>query len=174
VLLDAMAACVARGLDLRLALVGDGRYRPALEARAGALGLGGRACFLGQVTAGAPVRAHLDRADLFVLPSRTEGLPRALIEAMARALPCLGSAVGGIPELLPPEDLVPPGDVAALADKLHAAATDPERLARMSASNLARAGAYREEALRERRRAFYRRVREDTAAWLHTRTGATS
>ena len=132
VLLDAMAACVGKGLDLRLTIIGDGKHRSELEARTRTLGLAGRVRFLGQLTAGDPVRQELDRADLFVLPSLTEGLPRAMIEAMARALPCIGSTVGGIPELLLPEDMVPPGDAAALARKICEVVTAPERMARMS------------------------------------------
>lgn len=166
VLIDAVAACVWDGLDLKLVLVGDGQYRTELEARAAALGLGERVCFRGQLPAGEAVRAQLDQADLFVLPSHQEGLPRAMIEAMARALPCIGSTVGGIPELLPPEDMVPPGDVAALARKIREVVTDPARIARMSARNLEKAKAYRDEKLRERRVAFYRYVRERTEAWL--------
>jgi len=169
VLIDAVAACVQEGLDLQLVLVGDGRYRAELETRAAALGLGQRVCFRGQLPAGDGVRAQLDQADLFVLPSKTEGLPRAMIEAMARALPCIGSTAGGIPELLPPEDMVPPGDVVALARKIREVATDPERMARMSVRNLEKAKEYGEEVLRERRTAFYRYVRERTEAWLATR-----
>jgi glycosyltransferase involved in cell wall biosynthesis len=169
VLIDAVAACVREGLDLKLVLVGDGQHRPELEARAAKLGLGERVCFRGWVAAGEAVRAQLDQADLFVLPSHQEGLPRAMIEAMARGLPCIGSTVGGIPELLPPEDTVPPGDMVALARKIRQVLTDPERMARMSARNLEKAKAYKEEVLRERRIAFYRCVRERTEAWLEGR-----
>ena len=73
--------------------------RNGLKAKA----LRDRVRFRGQLTTPVDVRAELDRADLFVLPSRQEGLPRAMIEAMARALPCIGSSVGGIPELLQPK-----------------------------------------------------------------------
>ena len=166
VLIDAVAVCVAEGLDIKLVLVGDGQYRQKLEARAQGHGLGDRVCFKGQLTAGDAVRNQLDLADIFVLPSHQEGLPRAMVEAMARALPCIGSTVGGIPELLPPEDLVPPGNVAALASKIREVTTDPERMARMSARNLEKAKEYRDEALREQRNEFYRYVREMTEVWL--------
>lgn len=166
VLIDAVAVCVKEGLDIKLVVVGDGKHRGELEARARGLGLGERVCFCGQLTAGDAVRTQLDRADVFVLPSYQEGLPRAMIEAMARALPCIGSTVGGIPELLPAEDMVPPGDVTALADKIRSVVTDPERMARMSARNLEKAKEYKEEVLRERRNVFYRYLREQTEVWL--------
>jgi glycosyltransferase involved in cell wall biosynthesis len=170
VLIYAVAACVQGGLDLKLVLVGDGKHRGELEALAAKLGLQDRVCFLGNVTAGEAVRAQLDRADLFVLPSHQEGLPRAAIEAMARSLPCIGSIVGGFPELLPLEDLVPPGDVPTLASKIREVVTDPERMTRMSARNLEKSREYRDRVLRDRRIAFYRHVREATEAWLKQKT----
>ena len=48
----------------------------------------------------------MDNIDIYLQPSYTEGLPRALVEAMSRALPCIGSNVGGIPELLRESELV--------------------------------------------------------------------
>jgi glycosyltransferase involved in cell wall biosynthesis len=158
VLIDAVALCVRDGLDLRLHLVGDGEYRAELEQRAARHGLEQRVCFRGQLPAGPAVHAVLDEADLFVLPSRHEGLPRALIEAMARGLPCLGSTVGGFAELLPPTDMVPPGDATALAHAIQAVAASPQRQAAMAARNLERARAYEAEQLRARRVAFYQQV----------------
>ena len=168
VLIDAVAICLREGLDLRLIIVGDGKYRQELEEQVRSLDLGQQVSFLGQLPAGHAVRTELSQADLFVLPSRTEGLPRALIEAMAQGLPCIGSKVGGIPELLTPGDMVAPNHVAALADKIQEVITNPERMNRMSARNLEKAKFYGEEILRERRNAFYRSVQERTKAWLKT------
>jgi glycosyltransferase involved in cell wall biosynthesis len=165
-LIDALAQCRREGLDVELVVVGDGQHRASLAAQAARLGLGQRVHFRGHLPAGKAIQAELDEADLFVLPSRQEGLPRAMIEAMARALPCLGAAVGGIPELLPPEDIVPPNDAAALAAKIRAVLADCPRMEQMSMRNLERAGEYREDVLERRRNAFYRSVREATAKWL--------
>jgi glycosyltransferase involved in cell wall biosynthesis len=164
VLIDAIAQCISGGLDVRLEIVGDGQHRAELEKRAARHGLGARVRFHGQLPAGQAVWEVLDRADLFVLPSRQEGLPRALIEAMARGLPCIGSTVGGFPELLPPEAMVPPGDAPALARKIGDLLASPQHMAALAASNLQRAHNYRADQLRERRIAFYRSVREQTAA----------
>jgi glycosyltransferase involved in cell wall biosynthesis len=142
-----------------------------MESLARELGLSGRVEFRGRLPAGEAIFRELDRADLFVLPSRQEGLPRAMIEAMARALPCIGSTVGGIPELLPQRDLVPPDSPSALADKIGEVARDPSRMARMSARNLEVARGYREEVLVERRTAFYRHLEERTADWLRAGGG---
>lgn len=165
VLIAAVAECVREGLNLELVLVGDGKYRKELAAKAADLGLQPRVSFLGWLPAGEAVRRELDRADVFVLPSHQEGLPRAMIEAMARALPCIGSTVGGFPELLPPEDMVSPGDVPGLARKIQQVVTDSQGMARMSARNLQKAKNYREEFLRLRRVCLYRKLREKTEQW---------
>ena len=166
ILIKAVAVCVKEGLNIQLLMLGDGQYRAKLTDLAAAENVGDRVSFLGQLAAGDAVQSQLDRADLFVLPSYQEGLPRAMVEAMARGLPCLGSTVGGIPELLLPEDLVAPGDVAALARKIREIVTDPERMAQMSARNLAKAREYRDEVLGAQRIDFYRHVRKQTEAWL--------
>ena len=80
------------------------------------------------------IAAALDEATLLVLPSRSEGLGRIVIEAFCRARPVVGSRVGGIPDLV--EDwvtglLVPPGDPVALADALARALTEPGLAARL-------------------------------------------
>lgn len=166
ILIDAVANCVCDGLDLSLTIVGDGKYRTALEERTAARNIQQRVTFLGMLPSGEAVYQQLDQADIFVLPSRAEGLPRAMIEAMARGLPCIGSTVGGIPELLPAEDMVPPGDIAALAHKIREVVADPERMARMSARNLEQAREYDKNILDRRRRAFYSYVRQQTIAWI--------
>lgn len=164
VLIEAVGGCMRRGMALQLNIIGDGKFRPQLEARAYELGLGKTVRFLGYI-ADEAVRQQLDQADLFLLPSRTEGLPRAIIEAMARALPCIGSTVGGIPELLPPEDLVPPGDATALAAKIREVLTNPQRMAAMSERNLREAQKYHESVINQRRLDFYKQVREQTELW---------
>ena len=166
VLIDAVAVCLREGLDLELAMVGSGRCEPDLKARAESLMIGHRVRFCGQLTTAEADRAELDAADLFVLPSLVEGLPRAMIEAMARALPCIGTSIGGIPELLPGEDLVSPGDTGALAQKIREVLSDENRMARMSERNLEKAKEFRPENLMARREEFYRFLHARTEAFL--------
>ncbi|HYN93539.1 MAG TPA: glycosyltransferase, partial [Pilimelia sp.] len=160
----ALAALVAEGLDVRLVHVGDGRLRSRLAQLADRLAVADRVTFTGALPAGAPVRRRLDEAHLFLMPSRTEGLPRALVEAMARGLPAVGSTAGGIPELLPPEHLVPPDDPVALATAVRALLTDPHRMAAAADRNLRRARTYASSALMPRRAAYYRAVRATAEA----------
>ncbi len=92
-LLDALALLP----KTRLVVVGDGPLRRTLEARARALGVA--ADFVG-VVPNAALPERFRAADVFVLPSLTEGHPKALLEAMASGLACAASARGGIPTLL--------------------------------------------------------------------------
>ena len=135
VLVDAVARLRARGVTLRVRMAGDGFYRAALAEQIASLGLGDRIELLGHVPRPRLLQL-LDEADLFVIPSRTEGLPRALVEAMAKGLPCVGSRVGGIPELLSADVLVPADDAAALADAIARLVADPARMDREAARNL--------------------------------------
>jgi glycosyltransferase involved in cell wall biosynthesis len=172
ILIDALSACVQAGLELELVIVGDGRCRPELERRTQLRGIERRVAFTGWLPGGQLVRNELDQADLFVLASKTEGLPRAMIEAMARSLPCVGSAVGGIPELLSPENLVRCGDAPGLARKITEVINDPGRMTRMSAANLARAHEYHASVINPRRHQFYSYLLEATREWneSHLRT----
>ena len=165
ILIDAVARCVNAGMDIQVVVVGDGKYRPELMKQAEQAGMAARIRFAGHVPAGEAVRKILDESDLFVLPSRTEGLPRAMIEAMARGLPCIGSAVGGIPELLAQTELVPPNDAAALAQKIGEILENPGRREAMSIRNLTKSMEYKKSVLAERRRQFYEYVRSRTERW---------
>ena len=160
ILLNAAALCRSRGLNFDLMLVGDGRHANAMKALAERLGIKSQTRCLGQLASGQAVRDFLDSVDLFVMPSRQEGLPRAMLEAMARGCPCIGSDVGGIPELLAADDLVPPNDPEALARKIMEVTGDPRRMKAMSRRNLARAKQCHPEILREKRREFYQYVRD--------------
>jgi glycosyltransferase involved in cell wall biosynthesis len=165
VLIEAIGRCLRAGVDLTAVIVGDGKYRDGLMAQAERIGLSSRIRFCGHVPAGMAVKGILDEADLFVLPSRTEGLPRALIEAMARGLPCIGSDVGGIPELLDASELVPAGDATALAAKIIETLKDPVRMEAMSRKSLQVALEYRDSVLSERRRQFYQSIKDLTQHW---------
>jgi glycosyltransferase involved in cell wall biosynthesis len=85
---------------------------------------------------------------------------------MARALPCIASNVGGIPELLEPRDLVTPGNVDMLSRAITDVASDADRRTAMSAHNLSRANDFRDDLLKTRRVAFYLRVRAATDRWI--------
>jgi glycosyltransferase involved in cell wall biosynthesis len=124
VLLHAVQHLHSDGADVRAVIVGDGRLHQGLVDLAADLGIDDQVVFTGAVSDRSRVQHLLDQATVFALPSLTEGLPRALLEAMARGLPAVGTAVGGIPELLDDRFLVPVGDPVALAGVIVALARD--------------------------------------------------
>jgi glycosyltransferase involved in cell wall biosynthesis len=133
VLLDAFLALPPG--SARLVLVGDGAERGALEARAPK---DGRVRFAGWRTDAARC---LGAADVFALPSLREGLPLAMLEAMAAGLPVVASRVGGVPGALAEGAcglLVPPGDAGALAEALARLLGDPALCRRLGEAGAAR------------------------------------
>lgn len=97
-LLEALARLAGQGRDFRCRILGTGSAEAELKARAQRLGLGERIAWPGFVS---DVRSELARADLFALPSRSEGLPNALLEAMAQGLLPVARDVGGVAEAWP-------------------------------------------------------------------------
>jgi colanic acid/amylovoran biosynthesis glycosyltransferase len=120
VLIDAFAHLVASGREIELILVGEGRLRRAIGRRVQQLGLHSRVLCTGVID-NADLPALLQSAEIFVLASHAEGLPVALMEAMAVGIPCVATTVNGVPELIVHEQtglLVPPGDIGALVGAL--------------------------------------------------------
>ncbi|MDA7429633.1 glycosyltransferase [Primorskyibacter aestuariivivens] len=111
-------------------LVGHGSLRKALEAQVDAQGLGAHVRFLGNRS---DVNDLLGASDVFVLASDWEGLPLAMLEAMACGLPVVVTAVGDIPTVANPGNavIVPPGDGAALRQAMSDLAGDTERRQRL-------------------------------------------
>jgi glycosyltransferase involved in cell wall biosynthesis len=132
--LQAVRVAVELGVDARLVLAGDGPEREALERYARSLGLSARVSFPGPAFGEDKVQL-LAGADVAILPSYSEGLPYALLEAMAAGIPVLATPVGAIPDVVTHGIhglLVKPRDCLAIAEALAALARDRERLSWMS------------------------------------------
>lgn len=117
-LFTAVRALLDGGCEVRLTVVGDGEQRAELEAARERLGLEHAVRFAGYVPPGPELDSHFAEADIYVLPSLSEGVPKVLFEAMARALPVVATRVGGVPGVVRHGEnglLVPPGDAIALA-----------------------------------------------------------
>ncbi len=115
VLIDAVARVRPSWPQVSLRVIGDGPREQALREAAGQLGVLDRVEFAGHSD---DVAGELRRADVFVLPSRIEASPNAILEAMAVGLPVIACAVGGIPEAIVDGKtglLVPPDDAGAMA-----------------------------------------------------------
>lgn len=100
------------------------------------------------------VMETLDKMDLYIQPSKQEGLPRALIEAMSRALPSVGTRVAGIPELLHDEYLVKKGSVDEIFYLLSTQMT-PEKMKAQAEANFKKASEYSLDIINKRRHKFF-------------------
>ncbi|HEY2955267.1 MAG TPA: glycosyltransferase family 4 protein [Candidatus Eisenbacteria bacterium] len=148
-LLRAWPRVLARHPHARLVIVGAGPEAARLEDLARALAIAGRVTWAGPEPQ-ERVRAWMARASVLCLPCRIaadgnrDGLPTVLLEAMAVGLPCVSTAVTGIPEILGDGEgglLVQPGDSEALAEIVAGLLADPERRAVLGAAGRARAEA---------------------------------
>jgi len=135
-LIEACRLLRDRGLAFNCTVVGDGHLREELARRAAECGLAETITFAGALTQ-AEVRELLRRAKVFTLPSISEGIGVATMEALACEMPAVVTRVMGVPELV--EDgvcgfLVPPGDAATLADRIERLLRDPELRQRLGAA----------------------------------------
>ncbi|MEW6750748.1 MAG: glycosyltransferase family 4 protein [Candidatus Latescibacterota bacterium] len=160
-LLAAAGILRERVAKLRLLLVGEGEDRPRLEAQARQLGLAGQAVLTGWRAQVGPL---LRAMDVFALPSRNEGMGKALVEAMHCGLAVVATAVGGVPEVVEAERsglLVPAGSPAELAGAVLRLALDPELRRTLGEAARQRAAAYGVEPMVEQIERLYTEVLEE-------------
>lgn len=140
-LIEAAAKLKERGHDFSITLVGDGEMRQVLEKAATRLNVRDRIVFAGW-KAPAEVRAEIEGARVFVLPSYAEGLPVSIMEAFCLERPVISTYVAGIPELVIPGEngwLAPAGDAEALAQAMaDSLALSDEQILQMGRSGKAR------------------------------------
>jgi glycosyltransferase involved in cell wall biosynthesis len=131
--IDVFLAALARletehGRNATAHVVGQADDMAQYEKMAGSLGIAGRVAFHEP----RPTREAFAMARALVVPSRAESMPYVVLEAVAGAMPLVATRVGGIPEIFGPraDELVAPGDPAALADAMHRLLADRPRAAR--------------------------------------------
>ena len=160
-LLAAVTSLEAGGMAVRLSVIGDGPVRAVLERQAGASGLDGRVRWHGYIADRASYLKALRDADIFALPSRAEGVPKVLVEAMAAGLPLVAARVGAVPALLGGGErgrLVEPHDAAALATAIADLALDQAERVRLRDAGLDFAAAHTAEAQADRLVRWMRRT----------------
>jgi len=158
ILLNALASPLLKDMVLHLTVLGDGKYRAEYEDLSLQLGIEEQIVFQGYITDTEEIYKSYLSADIFILPSLTEGLPRVIIEAMATSLPVIATSVGGIPELLDDTSLVEAGDVDQLAQKIYQFTHSFELLESEAQRNYLHAKQYHYSVLKEKREAFLRSI----------------
>lgn len=150
-----------RGIQAEWWCVGVGPLRAALEVKAEAMGVSDRVSFLGYVPLGPELFRIYRDADIFVLPSVTEGLPYAMLEAMANSLPVVVTAVGGIPAVITHERdglMVRPGDYEELLRSICRIVDDQVLLSRLRGGAFQRAQDFQRQGILANRKKLIQEV----------------
>jgi glycosyltransferase involved in cell wall biosynthesis len=130
VLIEALAILKSSGRRVTATIVGEGPDDQKLKAQAERLGLSDEVRFVGF----RPAREAFAMGRMLVIPSRAESLPYIVLEAAAAGMPIIATEVGGVPEIFGPlsSHLIPPDDIAALVEAMHAAITEPGEAERVA------------------------------------------
>ena len=143
------------GIDARGVLIGDGPKRVEFETLATDLGVRDYCEFTGWANGFSEVQERLQSAHFFVFPTLSEGLPRAVIEAMASGLICLGNSVDGIPELLDGTCLSEKNTSEDYSDRIVWLLSNWQKALDIRRIQFVKAHEYRADLLQERRTSFY-------------------
>lgn len=149
-----------RGVNVMLNFAGpdyhDGIRK--LTELAKSLGVDDRVHFIGGVNR-VQLSEYLEKSDIYVMPTWAEGLPRVIIEAMAKGLPCITTPVSGNPELVDDHFLVPYYDTDLLADRIEELVKDASLYEKTSNINFERSKKYEASILEKRRDEFYKELK---------------
>jgi glycosyltransferase involved in cell wall biosynthesis len=161
--LDAFQRLMAKLPDARLLLAGEGPARTSPAIIAKVAGAAGRAQLCGSIE---KLAEFFPALDLFVMPSRSEGLGTSVLWAMAYGLPVVASRVGGLPEVITDDEtgwLVPPESPKALAEAIYGAAANSARRVQFGQNARARARQFSAEVVLNRTEALYYRLLSGSA-----------
>ena len=159
IVIQAVELLRKKGVNCILRWAGDGIYKTKMIEYAKQHNVEQQVQFLGLLPAGKAVRDEIDNCDIFILVSRTEGLPRALIEAMARGKYCIATRVGGIPELLEDKWLIDPDNVEQLVNAVLRVINDKGLIKEQTEQNFVTVQEYKESVLTKKRVDFYNQVK---------------
>lgn len=159
-LINVVEVLKEKGYNVHLNCLGTGNYVSFYEEMVTRKGLTEEITFLGLYSSKIYIKQLLMNSDIFVFPTKAEGLPRVLIEAMATGLPCLSTPVNGIPELIEKKYLFDPFDVEGFVSKIEQLINNPKELMDMSSNNLVKAREYQNDVLEARRNEFYQKLKK--------------
>lgn len=156
-LIESAVLLKAKGITLDINLVGNGTLDTDIEETINKNAI--KVTKFGHLNH-EEIASLMNETDLFVFPSYREGLPRVVIEAMANGMPCVGTNISGIAELLDKDVLVPLKDSDALAKKIESLAKNPIQLTLQSERNIKAAAVYSPSVLKAKRIAFYEFIKK--------------
>ena len=160
-MLETLALLKQRQIDIHVSWVGGGYLLANMQQLAKQLGVDSHVEFVGNLASRELIRKQLDQADMFVLTSRQEGLPRVLIESMARSLVCIATNVGGVKELISGDFIIERDNKKQLVEVIERVSQLSQlQLLKIATINYNKALDYKDAALSKRRQAMYQHLKE--------------
>lgn len=160
IVIDAAALLLTQGYPIRIHFIGDGDKREEFEEYAALKGIKDAVQFVGWKSGFAKVQEELLKGHFFIFPSRGEGLPRSIIEAMASGLLCFGSNIDGISELLDSDCLVDSYSGKAFAEKIEVFLKDWSKTIQKREEQFQLSKKYENSILSAKRDVFYQKLAE--------------
>lgn len=159
-IIEAMKILKERGVNVRVAFAGPDYHNgiQLLSDFAKKLCVDDRVQFIGGVDR-QQLSDYLEASDIYVMPTGAEGLPRVIIEAMAKGLPCITTPVSGNPELVSDHFLVGYSDITTLADRIEELVNNKTLYEATSKENYERSLQYEASVLEKRRDAYYEKLK---------------
>lgn len=159
--LNILKGLLEQGFNVEITFIGDGSKLKEFIAYSKKIGVAEHARFLGRLPGVEAVRRELRKSDLFIFPTKAEGLPRVLIEAMAEGLPCLSTPVCGIPEILDSDWMFNYNDIDGFINKIIECINNPILLEEQSLRNVNTALRFEHSKLQIERKRFYDFLKAD-------------
>lgn len=163
VLIKAISILKKSKYNINLTIIGDGRYKKYLKSIVVEENIKESIKFKGLIQDKEELLECIRSHDIFVLPSRQEGLPRAMIEAMSQGLPCIGTNVGGIPELIDNSLVIKKDDSYSLSNKIIELYNKPNLMNEQSKLNIENSRYYAKSKIQKKRYWHYKKLKEITS-----------
>lgn len=157
-LLKALDLLKQEGHQFECTIIGDGRFMNTFKRMASDLNLSSEVVFTGALSEYDEIKEFLTDSDIFVFPSHSEGLPRAVIEAMSCSLVVVASPVGGTAELLEPEYLISYDNIEGYYKVMKQLILNNEKILKIGRRNYTKALEYSDEILSKKRNTMFREL----------------
>ncbi|WP_029322704.1 glycosyltransferase family 4 protein [Butyrivibrio sp. AE3004] len=159
--IDIIAGLNKRGINSTVKFIGDGCWVDKYVEYAKKMGVANKVDFVGRVSGKDKIAKLLHEADVFLLPTHGEGLPRVLLEAMAAGTVCVATKIGSIIEILDDDQMAKKGDTSEFIAKIRELLNNPDRMSVLSVEGYKKSKRYHNKVLQTRRNRFYQKLRNE-------------